>query len=171
MLLIADHAQAAWAHPECGGLLAVIVDTGIVTLWEEHAGSDGNVIMQLRACLDGKQSCVMAFAPQQFGLQLAVGSKDGCVRCLGLARHPAFRAPVEHHGMQGAALCAAGCGRRNQACLARSGCCSLSSRQAPLPAAPYAGEGPARVCPPCCWLAPGRVLRWGIVNLLEAFTC
>ena len=107
----AEHAQAAWAHPEYGVLLAVLVDTGTVTLWEEHAESDGNVILQLRACLDGKQSCVMAFAPQQLGLQLAVGSRDGCIRCLHLARRLVL-ASADLQSMQGAGCKAAGCGGR-----------------------------------------------------------
>lgn len=80
------YVQAAWAHPEHGALLAILADTGTVTLWEEHTEAGGNISMQLRACLDGQQSIMMAFAPRHLGLQLAVGGKDGCVRCLHLAR-------------------------------------------------------------------------------------
>ena len=85
-------------------------------------------------------------------------------------RATTFQAPAELWDMQpDVSSHLAGCGRRNLERLARSGCSSLSLRQAPVPAAPFAGEALARVCPPCCWLALGRVLRWGIMICRQAF--
>ena len=69
--------QAAWAHPEFGAVLAILADTGPVTLWVEEPGSAG---MVLHGMLAGTQPCTMAFAPKHLGLQLATGSWDGRVR-------------------------------------------------------------------------------------------
>ena len=64
--------QAVWAHPEHGAVLAILTDTGAVTLYSE---------CQLVASLSGQHVTALAFGPKELGLQLATAGRDGMVRC------------------------------------------------------------------------------------------
>lgn len=78
-------SQAAWAHPEFGVLLAILTDADAVTVWEEQPGTAAGMALQGRLSISN--ACTMAFAPKQYGLQLAVGSRDGRVRCAWVETH------------------------------------------------------------------------------------
>ena len=78
-------SQAAWAHPDFGALLAILTDTGAVTIWEEQPGSAAGMVLQGKLSIP--KACTMAFAPEEYGRRLAVGSRDGRVRCAWLAVH------------------------------------------------------------------------------------
>jgi WD40 repeat protein len=82
----------AWAHPEYGVLLATCGSDQDVKIWEERSSGGGGVATastgnmaarwNLKASLTEARRAVtcLEFAPRHFGLKLAVGSADGCVR-------------------------------------------------------------------------------------------
>jgi len=81
----------AWAHPEFGSLLATCGSDHDAKIWEERssnttpAGSSTATAASrwtLKAALTEARRAVscLEFAPRQWGLKLAVGSADGCVR-------------------------------------------------------------------------------------------
>lgn len=72
-----------WAHPEFGSLLATAGSDQEAKIWEEKSNASS-----LSARWNGKASLTEArrgvtcveFAPRHWGLKLAAGSADGCVR-------------------------------------------------------------------------------------------
>lgn len=76
-------AMLSWAHPEFGSMLATCGSDHEAKIWEERtnatsAASRWTVKSQLA---DARKavSC-LEFAPRHWGLKLATGSADGCVR-------------------------------------------------------------------------------------------
>lgn len=72
--------QAVWAHPEHGAVLAILTDTGAVTLYSE-CQLHGEISMWLVASLSGQHVTALAFGPKELGLQLATAGRNGMVRC------------------------------------------------------------------------------------------
>ncbi|BDA47913.1 probable Nucleoporin SEH1 [Coccomyxa sp. Obi] len=71
--------KAVWAHPEHGAVLAVLTDTGVVTLFSEDAQC-GHPRMQPVASFSNQDVTALSFAPKEMGLQLAIVSRRGRVR-------------------------------------------------------------------------------------------
>lgn len=72
-----------WAHPEYGSLIATSGSDHEAKIWEERSNTAGLAVRwNLKASLtDPKRSVTcLEFAPRHWGLKLAVGSADGCVR-------------------------------------------------------------------------------------------
>lgn len=72
-----------WAHPEFGSILATCGTDHDAKIWEER--SNGNALNSrwiVKASLTEARKAVscLEFAPRHWGLKLAVGSSDGCVR-------------------------------------------------------------------------------------------
>lgn len=72
--------QAVWAHLEHGAVLAVLTDTGFVTIFSEDLQC-GRTRMQPVAWLSEQDVTALSFAPKEMGLQLAIVSRPGRVRC------------------------------------------------------------------------------------------
>lgn len=71
--------KAVWAHPEHGAVLAVLSDTGVVTLFFEDLHC-GHTRMQPVASFSEQDAAALSFAPKEMGLQLAIVSRRGRVR-------------------------------------------------------------------------------------------
>jgi nucleoporin SEH1 len=73
-----------WAHPEFGSLLATAGVDHDVKIWEERGGGVGSLQSRwtCKASLTEARRAVSSveFAPRHWGLKLAAGSADGCVR-------------------------------------------------------------------------------------------
>jgi nucleoporin SEH1 len=72
-----------WAHPEFGSLLATCGSDQDAKLWEErsHTSSLGSRWSNKASLTEARRAVTcLEFAPRQWGLKLAVGSADGCVR-------------------------------------------------------------------------------------------
>jgi nucleoporin SEH1 len=74
-----------WAHPEFGSLLATCGSDHDAKIWEERtSNSAGSVSSRwtTKATLTEARRAVscLEFSPRHWGLKLAVGSADGCVR-------------------------------------------------------------------------------------------
>lgn len=72
--------QAVWAHPEHGAVLAVLSDSGTMTIFSE-CQSQGGTSMQMVASLSSQHVTSLDFGPRELGLQIATVSLDGIVRC------------------------------------------------------------------------------------------
>lgn len=74
----------AWAHPEFGSLLATCGSDHDVKIWEERSNSSGSVssrwITKATLTEARRAATTLEFSPRHWGLKLAVGSADGCVR-------------------------------------------------------------------------------------------
>lgn len=76
-------SSICWAHPEFGSLLATCGSDLEAKIWEERNGSNSLASRwTVKASLTEARRAVtcLEFAPRQWGLKLAVGSADGCVR-------------------------------------------------------------------------------------------
>lgn len=73
-------AQAVWAHPEHGTVLAILTDTSDVSLFVESIEA-GKARMQLIAFFSNQHITALDFGPNELGLQMATASTDGRVRC------------------------------------------------------------------------------------------
>ena len=72
-----------WAHPEFGSLLATCGSDHDAKIWEERSNSQSTASRwTVKASLTEARRAVtcLEFAPRHWGLKLAVGSADGCVR-------------------------------------------------------------------------------------------
>lgn len=73
----------SWAHPEFGSLIATSGADQDAKIWEERSNTASMASRWTnKAALTEARKAVtcVEFAPRQFGLKLAVGSADGCVR-------------------------------------------------------------------------------------------
>lgn len=73
-----------WAHPEFGSIMATCGSDHEAKIWEERSNTTNTMSSRwtLRASLTEARRGVtcLEFAPRHWGLKLAVGSADGCVR-------------------------------------------------------------------------------------------
>lgn len=73
-----------WSHPEFGSIMATCGSDHDAKIWEERSNTTNTVSSRwtLRASLTEARRGVtcLEFAPRHWGLKLAVGSADGCVR-------------------------------------------------------------------------------------------
>jgi nucleoporin SEH1 len=78
--------QLAWAHAEFGPLVATCGSDSDVKIFEERGGETsskniGKRWVQMALLPEARRSVACCqFAPRQWGLKLATGSSDGCVR-------------------------------------------------------------------------------------------
>jgi nucleoporin SEH1 len=69
-----------WAHPEFGSLLVTCGGTDAeCKIWEERTSSNRFICKATLTEARRAVTCAQ-FAPRQYGLKLAIGSADGCVR-------------------------------------------------------------------------------------------
>lgn len=68
--------QAIWSSPEFGAVLAVLSDTGSVTVWREDVLHRMHLVLSIT---DLNLTCI-TFGPKQLGQQLAAADHDGRVR-------------------------------------------------------------------------------------------
>jgi len=75
--------RLSWGHPEFGSLLATCGADHEAKIWEERTNASSAASRwTAKAQLTESRKAVSSveFAPRQFGLKLAAGSSDGCVR-------------------------------------------------------------------------------------------
>ena len=76
-------AKLSWGHPEYGSLIATCGSDHEAKIWEERLNS-GNTASRwiAKAQLTEARKAVscIEFAPRHYGLKIATGSADGCVR-------------------------------------------------------------------------------------------
>ncbi|KAG7358385.1 WD repeat-containing protein [Nitzschia inconspicua] len=78
----ASVSMLSWGHPEFGSLIATCGNDNEAKIWEERTSHSASSRWTAKAQLTEARKAVscVEFAPRHWGLKLATGSADGCVR-------------------------------------------------------------------------------------------